>query len=143
MSAAVLDCIGVVAPRIGLDFEPLVPIYIPPILRLSNRTNKVYVVRSQATIALIIGFCHIPSILSCLLTACKESKIATGRTAAVEGVLRALTKWDWSPKEFQNRITTVEEIIRITGRDKDASIRQVSRQIFETYKNLFPERVDE
>lgn len=143
MSAAVLDCISVVAPRMGSDFEPLVSIYIPPILRLSNRANKVYVTRSQAVITLVIGFCHIPSILPHLVTACKESKIATGRTIAIEGVLRALNKWDWSQKEIRSKVTNVEEMIRLTGRDKDAGIRQISRQVFEAYKNIFPERLDE
>ncbi|GJJ06586.1 hypothetical protein Clacol_000779 [Clathrus columnatus] len=141
LSTTALDCIGIAAPRLGLDFEPLVPIYVPAILRLSNRTNKVYVKRAHTTMDLIIGFCHIPSILHHLITACKESKISTGRIAAIDGALRALNKWDWTQKDIRNKVTDIEEMIRITGRDKDAIIRQTSRQVFEAYKNIFPERV--
>ncbi|KAF8590933.1 hypothetical protein K439DRAFT_1119805 [Ramaria rubella] len=143
LSAAALDCIVVIAPRLGLGFEALVPLFVPHILRLSTRTNKVYVTRSQAGVALIIGYCHIPSIMPHLLAACKDSKIVTGRAVAVEGMLRCLNKWDWTQKDIKAKVSDVEEVIKVTGRDKDAAIRQTSRKVFEAYKTLFPERIDE
>lgn len=143
LSAAALDCLIIVAPRVGLAFEGLVPLFMPHILRLATRTNKVYVTRSQAGLALILSYCHIPSIIPYLLAACKESKIVTGRAVALEGVLRCLNKWDWTQREIKARVGDVEEAIKITGRDKDAGIRQTSRKVFEVYKALFPARVDE
>jgi CLASP N terminal len=142
LSSAALDCLTIIAPRVGLAFEPLVPLFVPHILRLATRTNKVYVTRSQATLALVVGYCHIPSIIPCLLAACKESKIVTGRAVSVESVLRCLNKWDWTDKEIKAKVGDVEEVIRVTGRDKDAGIRQTSRKVFEAYKTLFPDRVD-
>ncbi|KAF8530464.1 clasp N-terminal domain-containing protein, partial [Hysterangium stoloniferum] len=143
LSAAALECLTVIAPRIGLTFDALAPFFISHILRLSNRTNKVYVTRSQASVALIINYCHIPSLISHLLVACKDSKIVTGRVTAVEGILRALNKWDWTQKDIKVKVVDVEEVIRLTGRDKDAGIRQTSRKVFEAYKILFPERIEE
>ncbi|KAF8532513.1 clasp N-terminal domain-containing protein, partial [Gautieria morchelliformis] len=143
LSAAALECLIIIAPRVGLAFEVLVPLFVPHILRLANRTNKVYVTRSQTGLALILGYCHIPSIIPHLLAACKESKMVTGRAIAVEGVLRCLNKWDWTDRYTKARVGDVEEVIKVTGRDKDAGIRQTSRQIFEAYKVLFPERVEE
>jgi len=101
------------------------------------------VTRSQATIALIIGYCHLPSIVPHLLTACKDSKIATGRIAGAEGILRALNKWDWEQKDIKTKIGDVEEALRLTGRDKDPAVRQISRKVFEAYKTLFPDRLEE
>lgn len=143
LSAAALDCIIIVAPRIGIAFDSLVPLFVPHILRLATRTNKVYVTRSQAGLTLILSYCHIASLIPHLLTACKESKIVTGRAVALEGVLRCLNKWDWSKKEIKAKVGDVEEVIKITGTDKDAGIRQTSRKVFEAYKDLFPDRVDE
>lgn len=143
LSAAALECITIIAPRIGPAFDTLVPLFMPHILRLSTRSNKVYVTRSQASMGLIIGYCHIPSIIPYLLIACKESKIVTGRAVAIEGVLRCLNKWDWAQKDIRSRVGDIEEVIKVTGRDKDAGIRQASRKVFEAYKILFPERVDE
>ena len=143
LSMTTLDCLAAIAPRIGSKFDTLVPLFVPVILRLSNRTNKVYVTRSQATIALIIGYCHLPSIVPHLLTACKDSKIATGRIAGAEGILRALNKWDWEQKDIKTKIGDVEEALRLTGRDKDPAVRQISRKVFEAYKTLFPDRLEE
>ena len=142
LSAAALDCLITIAPRVGLAFEALVSLFVPHILRLATRTNKVYVTRSQAGLALILGYCHIPSIIPCLLAACKESKVVTGRAVAVECMLRCLNKWDWTEKEIKAKVCDVEEVIRVTGRDKDAGVRQTSRKVFEAYKTLFPDRVD-
>ena len=143
LSAAALECITAIGPRIGLAFDPLVPLFIPHILRLSTRSNKVYVTRSQASMGLILNYCHIPSIMPQLLVACKESKIVTGRAVAIDGILRCLNKWDWVQKDVRSKVGDVEEAIKITGRDKDAKIRQSSRKVFEAYKIMFPERVDE
>lgn len=143
LAVAALDCLGAIAPRIGVKFEPLVTIYVPPLLRLSTRTNKVFVARSQSTTALIIGYCQIPSIIPYILSACKESKMASGRLAAAEAALRTLNKWDWTQKDTKVKVGSIEELLKITGRDKDSAVRQTSKAIFAAYKALFPERIDE
>ena len=143
LSGAALDFLNIVAPRLSLKFEPLVSLLLPSVLRLSNRPNKVYVTRAEKSLMMIITYCPIPSVISHLLVACKESKIATGRIAAVEGALRALNKWDWTQTPLKAKVGDIEEIIRLSGKDKDPSVRQSSRKVFDAYKALFADRLDE
>ncbi|KIJ26549.1 hypothetical protein M422DRAFT_192044, partial [Sphaerobolus stellatus SS14] len=143
LSAAVLDFLNITAPRLGPKFEPLVPLFVPSILRLSSRTNKVYVSRAEKTLAMIITYCPLPAIVPQLLIACKESKVVTGRIAGAEGVLRALNKWDWTQNPMKAKIGDIEDMLRLTGKDKDPTVRQLSRKIFDAYKALFPDRLDE
>ena len=65
--------------RLGPQFEPLLPIYLPPILRLFGRPNKVYTTRAAATVASIVKNTRLAKCLQYLVV---EWRSEAGKSAS-------------------------------------------------------------
>jgi hypothetical protein len=144
LSGCAVDLLMTFIPRLGARFDNLVPLFLPNILKLCTRTNKVFVTRGQTCLNEIVLNNRLPSILPYLLEAVKD-KSQSLRSIAADAVVQFLDAWrkyetaEWKVK----RIEDVENVIRTTARDSNPEVRKISRKIFESYKKSFPERVNE
>ncbi|KAG8715082.1 hypothetical protein FRC11_005851 [Ceratobasidium sp. 423] len=53
-----------------------------------------------------------------------------------------MTEWDWSVPSFAAKAGDIETVIRAFGTDSNVDVRKLARQIFDLYKQAFPDRVE-
>ncbi|CAO1630507.1 unnamed protein product [Sympodiomycopsis kandeliae] len=137
LSGTAADVIASVAPRLGERFEPLLNCYIPPLLQLCARTNKVAYQRAQKCLLLIVKHCKLPAMLPFLGEACKD-KFAGLRIVALTCMVALL---EYAGRErLEKRVAEIEAVVKITARDSNPEVRQYSRRLFEHYKAHWPQR---
>lgn len=141
LCGATMDLIASAASGLGHDFEQLMPIFMPPLLILCGRPNKVVFNRSRTTIISIIEVTQLSSALTYFVSSVKD-KSATLRLVVAEGTLACLNSCNPPDLEKEARARDIETIIRGTARDANPDVRKVSRKIFESYKILLPSRVE-
>ncbi|KII86620.1 hypothetical protein PLICRDRAFT_699931 [Plicaturopsis crispa FD-325 SS-3] len=142
LSGSAIDLVSALASGLGSSFEPLLQLYMPTILGLCTRSNKVFLKRANACLLAVIEGTQLPSIIPYLLESVKD-KSATLRLAATEGVLVCLNCYNPPDLEKEARAREVESIIRTTARDANVDVRKASRKVFEAYKILLPGRVND
>ena len=136
-----MDLIASVASGLGHDFDQLMTLFMPPLLTLCGRPNKVVLSRARNTITSIIETTQLTSALTYFVTHAKD-KSATLRLVVAEGTLACLNSCNPPDLEKEARARDIESIIRGTARDANPEVRKTSRKIFESYKILLPGRVD-
>lgn len=141
LSGTAIDLVSVIATNLGAAFDPLLPVFLPTLLALCGRTNKVIITRARSCITAIIESTQLPAILPYFLQSVKD-KSTSLRLTAVEGALTCMNCFNPPDLEREVRARELEDIIRATARDANADVRKVSRKMFEAYKLLLPSRVD-
>ncbi|KAG9077940.1 hypothetical protein FS749_010132, partial [Ceratobasidium sp. UAMH 11750] len=137
-----VDALAIIAPPLGNKFEPLISLFVPTLIKLLGRTNKVFVSRATAGLQSIISNCPHPRILIELRSMVTD-KSAGLRVIVARALLQCLTEWDWSVSSFAAKIGEIESFIRSTGTDSNVEVRKIARQAFDLYKEMFPDRVDD
>lgn len=141
LSGAALDVLSALASSLNASFEPLLPLFLPGLILLCGRTNKVVVSRAKTCILTIIEATQLPGILSHLAHFVKD-KSPTIRLVVAEGTLSCLKCFNPPDLEKDTHSRDVENIIRNAVRDANADIRRVGKDIFQSYKVLLPHRVN-
>lgn len=141
LSASAVDLISVLATGLGKSFKPLLQIFLPTLLSLCGRTNKVIVTRAKACIMVIIETTQLSAILSYFVQYI-EDKSTSIRLAAAEGTLACVNCFNPPDLEKEARASEVETVIRAAAKDAQADIRIVGRKLFEAYRVLLPTRID-
>ncbi|KAF5326478.1 hypothetical protein D9611_000210 [Ephemerocybe angulata] len=141
LSSAALDLVDTVASACEADFEALLPQFMPTLMILTGRTNKVVINRTKACILNIIDHTHSASLLPHFLNHLQE-KSASMRLISAQCALAYLKCCNPPDIERESRAAEVESIIRKTAKDANADVRKVSREIFGAYRILLPARVD-
>lgn len=136
-----LDLIDAVAAACEVRFEPLISVFLPSLLALCGRTNKVILNKTRKCITNIVEVTQIASTLSYFLPPLSEKSV-TIRLVAVEGALACVKCCNPPDLEKETRATEIESFIRKAARDASADIRKVGREIFTAYKILLPDRVE-
>ncbi|EIW82946.1 hypothetical protein CONPUDRAFT_164002 [Coniophora puteana RWD-64-598 SS2] len=140
LSGAAIELVTTLAAGLSSAFDSLLPIFLPTLLNVCSRTNKVFTTRAKACIVTIIENTQLPIILTYLADAVKNKSISL-RLTAIEGVLSCLNCFNPPDIEKDARAKLVEEVIKATARDANSDIRKVSKKVFEAYKALMPGRV--
>ncbi|KAK0461420.1 clasp N terminal-domain-containing protein [Desarmillaria tabescens] len=141
LSGVAIDCITELATGLGTSFEPLLPVFFPALLSLCARTNKVFVTRARACILVIIESTQLPSILPYFAHSIKDKSMSL-RLAAAEGVLTYMNCLNPPDLEKEVRAREIENLIKATTRDANADVRKTGRKVFDAFKVLLPDRVD-
>lgn len=141
LSATALECIASLAVGLGPSFDPLVPLFIPTLLSLCSRPNKIFISRAKATIQTIIDQTQLISLLPFFVGALRDKSV-TLRLIAIETLLACVQCFNPPDLEKDSRARDVENAIRLTATDASADVRRVSRQVFDAYKILLPARVE-
>ncbi len=141
LSAAALECMATLAAGLGPSFDPLVPLFIPTLLSLCSRPNKVFISRAKATIRTIIDQTQLISLLPYFVGALRDKSV-TLRLIAIESVLACVQCFNPPDLEKEARARDVENAIKLTATDANADVRRVSREVFNAYKILLPTRIE-
>lgn len=141
LSGAAIDVINALALGLSANFEPLMPLFLPPLILLCGRANKVVVSRAKTCILAIIGTTQLPGILPHLTQFVKEKSPAI-RLMVAEGTHCCLKCFNPPDLEKETHAREVESIIRSAVRDANADVRKVGKDVFQSYKVLLPHRVE-
>ncbi|KAI5983973.1 clasp N terminal-domain-containing protein [Pisolithus albus] len=141
LSGTAVDLVSALAVGLGSSFEPLISLFVPTLLGLCGRTNKIFTSRAKCCILTIIEHTQLPSILHYLADMATQ-KSALQRLTAAEAVLACLNCLNPPDLEKETRARLVEDFIKVTARDASPDVRKASKQIFGAYKTLMPARVE-
>ncbi|KAJ1304465.1 hypothetical protein OPQ81_005612 [Rhizoctonia solani] len=136
-----VDLFTVIAPPLGHRFEPFIGVFVPTLIKLLGRTNKVFISRATAGLHSIISHCPHPRILVELRVMVND-KSAPLRVLVAGAVLQCMTEWDWTTPSLAAKAGDIETVIRVFGTDSNVDARKIARQIFDRYKQAFPDRVE-
>ena len=128
-----------IAPRLGERFDALVPSFVPALLLLCARQNKVAMTRARKTLLLIAKHCRLASLLPLLREACRDKAPAL-RSASVE--CAAVLVETSEKARIHRRSADVETIVRHGATDSNPEVRQLSKRLFGAYMDKWPERVE-
>lgn len=141
LSGAATDLLQSFAPRLGTAFQPLVQLYLPPLIRLLARPNKVYLKRAKSCLSKIITNCPLPNILPHLRNGLDDKSDECKRSAAT-AIEQAIDEWDrarWHERDLE----LLEVCLRKMAADKDAKVRQTGKKVWAQFQDVWPERVEE
>ncbi|CCM06366.1 uncharacterized protein FIBRA_08624 [Fibroporia radiculosa] len=141
LSGIALDLFSTLVSVMDRSFESLIPLFLPTLLALCARSNKVFVSRARSCLLSLIEHTRSPTILPYLAESSKDKTVSL-RIAAAEGILACLNCFNPPDLEKEPRAREVEAIIRSTATDASADVRKIGRQIFEAYRVLLPQRLD-
>jgi len=125
--------------QLGRAYEPLLRLFFLTLLELCTRTSKVLVARAQAAVTRVVEETRLPGVIPMLRDAVKD-KSPTLRAIATSAIFHLMNVLAFN--EFAHKVADIEDIIKTTSRDSNPAVRQTSRQIFDAYQQLFPDRVD-
>lgn len=141
LSGATMDLLNTAATELGKSFEILLSVFVPTLIVLCGRPNKVFVTRAKACLITIIQSTQSPLILSYLLRSAKDKSTPLRLTVA-EASLACLQCFNPPDLQKDSRGQEVEALVKCFATDANADIRKVGRNIFEAYSILLPGRVD-
>jgi hypothetical protein len=139
LSASTLDLFTAVTV-LGPAFQPLLHFYTPTLVRLLGRTNKLYVARASACLSAIIQNTRLSQILPYIEEGMHD-KAASTRFGCVEALALCFVHVEKAALE-RKHISQIDEMIRRGATDKEVKTRELARQTWETYKKMWPDRVD-
>ncbi|GAA5991862.1 hypothetical protein JCM5350_002730 [Sporobolomyces pararoseus] len=147
LSGSTLDLVGS-STRLGPQFAPLLPLYLPTLLRLLCRTNKLYITRSTTTIISIVKNTKLVDVLRFIVSEWhgESGKSATFREKAAEITAYILSSGAGGEMQIEKdildrRIEELEWIIKTAAVDRDAKVRAEAKKCWEVYRREWPERV--
>jgi len=127
------------APRLGERFAPLVSTFVPPLLQICGRTNKVTLRRAERSLHLICRHCRLPQIVPYLLHAMQE-KAATLRSSAASSLVILLEVCEGD--DLARRVADIERAVQILATDANPQVRALGRQVYAQYAALWPARCE-
>lgn len=135
--------------RLSTHFQPLLHIYLPTILRLLCRTNKLYITRASACLNSIIT--HTRLLGDVLKHIVAEWRAEAGKSSSFRekcaealGVMLGTTDAAFvvDKESLERRMEDLEWVIRIGATDREPKVRSEIKKCWEAYKGLWPERVN-
>ncbi|CDS00432.1 hypothetical protein [Sporisorium scitamineum] len=140
LSGTAGDLLNSIAPRMAERFEPLVAVFVPTLLLICARTNKVAVKRAEKSLHFIVKHCRPPSVVVYLKEAIKDKGQGLRAVAAatLEVVLEHTEK-----ERLARRVGDIEACIKSGATDSNPEVRQTTKRLFELYVAIWPERVEQ
>ncbi|KPV74526.1 uncharacterized protein RHOBADRAFT_45015 [Rhodotorula graminis WP1] len=133
--------------RLGHHFAALVSLYVPTLLRLFARPNKVYVTRSASCVASIIRNTRIADVVRLIALEWRNEpgKSATFREQAAAALAIALgadgDTLGVDKDGLERRIDDLEWLIKTGATGREATVRSEMKKCWEVYKREWPDRV--
>ncbi|CAG8567425.1 7189_t:CDS:2 [Acaulospora colombiana] len=138
LSGTATEFVEELARILGSKFESLSEMYVPAILKLCTRANKIFVSRAQKCMISIIRCCQLPSLLPKLKES-MQGQSKTLRTCVAEFVLTIIEVNDVG--NLNNYISDLEWLIREGAIDSTPAVRSTMKKTFEIYKTKFDLRL--
>ncbi|KAJ8590443.1 hypothetical protein M405DRAFT_736837, partial [Rhizopogon salebrosus TDB-379] len=139
LSGSATELLIVLSSGLGRSFAPLVPIFLPTVLGLCARANRLFITRAQACILAMIRGTQSPFILQCLADSVNH-KLTSVRLVAAEGIHVYLHCFKIRAVNTETRARLVEAVIKSTALDENADMQHVGKKILEGYTAFSPGR---
>ncbi|KAG9300244.1 hypothetical protein G9A89_011317 [Geosiphon pyriformis] len=139
LSGSTLELIQEFSIALGRKFESLADIFIPGILKLCSRSNKVFVNRARGCMGTILRESRVLNLIPKLKDALQNQSKPL-RSSAAEFMLICMELNDKSALFTQ--IEELEVAIRVGSVDSLQEVRETLRKVFLIYKEKFPDRVE-
>lgn len=140
LSGVATDFLTSMAPRLAVHFHPLIPLYLPPTIRLLARPNKVYLRRAEKCVMTILTHCATPGLITLVKVGIEDKNEACRRScgAALEKILR-----DWEKEVIGAKgVVELEVAIRRMATEKDAEVRKIGKRMWDVFTAKWPERIE-
>ncbi|KAJ8581536.1 hypothetical protein M405DRAFT_777378, partial [Rhizopogon salebrosus TDB-379] len=141
LSGVAIELLTSLSTGLGPSFSPLLHIFLPTLLGLCAKTNKVITMRAKTCIFAMVEHTQSQSVLS-LLAQSLNHKASSVRLVAAEGVLAFLNVVNCPAIQNVARARLLGDIIKTTVGDASADVRKAGTKLFEVYKTLVPGRVE-
>ena len=141
LSGTAIDLVQTFSKRLGDNFQPLIPVYLDTLIKLSGRPNKVVLKRAEQCLATIIQSCHHPAILFELRRGLTD-EAATCRRGCAIAYERALCEWTEKSVWTEKSLNCFGEALKRMAKDKDVEVRATSKRIWARFQLTFPERIE-
>ncbi|SPO32183.1 uncharacterized protein UTRI_02740 [Ustilago trichophora] len=139
LSGTAGDLLNSIAPRLAERFEGLVAVFVPTLLLICARTNKVAVKRAEKSLHFVVKHCRPPSVVAYLKEAIKDK--GQGLRAVAAGTL-VLVLEHTEKERLARRVGDIEACIKSGATDSNPEVRQTTKRLFELYVAIWPERVE-
>ncbi|KAM0791723.1 hypothetical protein ACM66B_003992 [Microbotryomycetes sp. NB124-2] len=155
LSGTALDLIAATT-RLGAHFQPLASTYLPVVLRLLCRTNKLYIARASATVTSIILHTHLIDVLKFIALewraesgksssfrekAAEALSCILGCSTAASATVTGVNGLQVDKDALVKRIDELEWLIKVGATDREPKVRAEMKKCWEVYKVTWPERV--
>lgn len=148
LSGTTLDLLSSLT-RLSTAFLALLPHYLPPLLRLLCRTNKLYISRTLAALQSIIKNTRLPHVVNYIVAEWqaeggKSSSFRIGASELLLVILGSTSGADLvvdKDSVGEKWLDEVEWIIRIAATDREVKVRAVIKSVWDIYRIQWPERV--
>lgn len=140
LSGYALDLLSTSATALGNTFDPLLPLFVPTLLALSTRPNKVFVSRARTCLNTIISSTQSSTILPFLVHHIHDKAVSLRLTVA-EAALAYLNCANPPDVQREARAKEVESLIKAAAVDANAQVRKYGRDLFDAYRVLLPDRL--
>ncbi|KXN65891.1 hypothetical protein CONCODRAFT_22430, partial [Conidiobolus coronatus NRRL 28638] len=136
LSLSAMSFVEALAKASNVNFGPYLELVMVPLLKITGKTNKVFVRKSAATINSIITHTKLPAIVP-YLSSNLSSKNKQIRTYACEFLFNSMNLID--SKKLNPHVNVIINAIKNGVVDADPSVRTTSKKIFESFKKLYPD----
>ncbi|KAJ9478702.1 CLASP_N domain-containing protein [Pseudozyma hubeiensis] len=140
LSGTAGDLLNSIAPRMAERFEPLVGMFVPTLLLICARTNKIAVKRAEKSLHFIVRHCRAPGVVGYLKEAVRDK--SQGLRAVAVGTLVLVLECT-EKERLARRVGDIEGCIKSGATDSHAEVRQLTKRLFELYVSVWPERVEQ
>ncbi|KAI9140556.1 clasp N terminal-domain-containing protein [Paraphysoderma sedebokerense] len=139
LSGTACELVDELAKVLGPDFESLSEAFIPTLLKICVRTNKVFITRASNALKSIIRNCnpykHIPKFCECMKNSSKSL-----RAVVIELIHLILDTID--SDILEDYVDVIEVALKDGLSDSSPVVRDWSKKIYELYRNDFGDRVE-
>nr|CAG8447584.1 15092_t:CDS:2 [Entrophospora candida] len=136
LSGTATELVEEISKSLGPNFDSLAELFVPDILKLCNRTNKLFGTRAYKCLETIIKV----SKLSSLIPKFREAMQSQSKLLKTNVAKLTLTILEEDVTGLENHIVDLEWIIHLGVIDSTLEVRTASKKSFEVYKSRFGSR---
>jgi len=139
LSGVATDFLTSMAPRLASAFITLIPLYVPPLIKLLARPNKVYLRRAEKSLMTIAQYCPSPAFIAMIRTGVEDKSDTCRRSC---GAVMAFILENWEVSWMGNKgMADIEDAMKKMATERDAEVRKIAKGMWETYNMHYADRV--
>ncbi|KAH8551666.1 clasp N-terminal domain-containing protein, partial [Umbelopsis sp. PMI_123] len=138
LSGTTTDLLEQLAINLQRAYEPLSDGFLPHIMKLFTRSNKLFVNRGIKCVSVIIQYAKIPRAIPQFCNAITKPDPNKQMRMGAAQCLTSSIEFNAS-SDLENHLTIIENAIRVGAMDSAPEVREMVRKCFEMYKKQLPE----
>lgn len=139
LSRSAIELVEAAATALGTDFEPLTELFVPTVIKLSTRANKLFVQSATTCLKNLAEKCSLTSQLD-TFTEALQNKNRFMRACAADVVVSMIEHT--AASSLADHVEEVEAFVALAVEDADSAVRDLARACFSLYSERFGSRLD-